>query len=85
MDKVIRYFEGDELASHSWVSKYALKDKSENIKEEIPTEMHLRLANEWARVEYSYAKNTYVDKSYGDLEGQLSNYGRELNNKFRNM
>ncbi len=50
----LRYFEGDELAAHVWVNKYALKDSLGNIYEKDPDEMHRRLANEIARVEAKY-------------------------------
>lgn len=49
-----KYFNGDELASRVWIDKYALKDKSGNIYEKTPTDMHWRLANELARIEKKY-------------------------------
>ncbi|MCC8071911.1 MAG: adenosylcobalamin-dependent ribonucleoside-diphosphate reductase [Bacteroidales bacterium] len=50
----LEYFEGDELASRVWVSKYALKDSYGNIYELTPADMHRRLASEIARIEAQY-------------------------------
>lgn len=46
-----KYFDGDELAADTFISKYALRDTQDNILEKTPTEMHWRLANEFARIE----------------------------------
>mgnify|MGYP001421573913 FL=1 len=48
------YFKGDELAANVWVNKYALKDSFGNIYEKSPTDMHKRLAAEFARIENKY-------------------------------
>ncbi|MDR1653084.1 MAG: adenosylcobalamin-dependent ribonucleoside-diphosphate reductase [Prevotellaceae bacterium] len=48
------YFQGDELASRVWASKYALKDSFGNIYELTPDDMHRRLAREIARIEQKY-------------------------------
>lgn len=48
------YFKGDELAASVFVSKYALRDSSGNILEKTPTDMHLRLTREFARIEAKY-------------------------------
>jgi len=47
----IEYFKGDELAGTVWVNKYALKDSEGKIYENSPDQMHLRIANEIARIE----------------------------------
>ena len=57
MDRVLEYFKEDELASHSWLSKYALRDKNNNLLEETPDDMHKRMAREVARIEENYYKN----------------------------
>ena len=48
------YFKGDELAASVFVSKYALRDVDGNLLEETPSDMHARLASEFARIEKKY-------------------------------
>ena len=48
------YFKGDELAASVFVSKYALRDEDGNLLEKTPSDMHLRLAREFARIEAKY-------------------------------
>ena len=50
----LKYFKGDELAARVWVNKYAVKDSFGNIYEKSPEDMHLRIANEVARIEDKY-------------------------------
>lgn len=50
----LAYFGGDELAASVFLSKYSLKDDDGNILEKTPTDMHLRLAKEFARIEANY-------------------------------
>lgn len=74
MDKVLEYYKGDELAAHAWLSKYALRNKTGKLLEDIPTEMHKRMAIEVARIEENYSKVS--DKIY--LLSDLSQYGQLL-------
>jgi len=53
-EATLKYFNGDELASRVWVSKYALKDSFGNIYELTPDDMHRRIASELARIEAKY-------------------------------
>ena len=62
-DKLLSYFDGDELAANVWKSKYAAEG------EEIPSQMHRRMAKEFARVEANYIERE-KDKS------NLSDYGK---------
>lgn len=48
------YFNGDELATNTWINKYALKDSYGNIYELNPDDMHVRLAKEIYRIEQKY-------------------------------
>jgi len=57
----LAYFKGDELAASVFVSKYALRDSEGNILEKTPTDMHLRLTREFARIESKYL-NPLSDK-----------------------
>ena len=46
-----QYFGGDELAASVFIGKQALRDKEGNLLEQTPTDMHRRLAKEFARIE----------------------------------
>jgi len=48
------YFEGDTLAASVFVDKYALRNEHGELVEATPTEMHRRLAKEFARVDMKY-------------------------------
>jgi ribonucleoside-diphosphate reductase alpha chain len=50
----LEYFNGDELAASVFVDKYALKDLSGKLMELTPSDMHRRLAKEFARIEAKY-------------------------------
>ena len=49
-----KFFQGDDLATKVWSTKYALKDSFGNIYELTPDDMHRRLAREIARIEKNY-------------------------------
>ncbi len=55
LEASLQYFDGDALAAHVWVNKYALKDSFGNIYEKSPEQMHHRIAKEIARIEKKYA------------------------------
>ncbi len=48
------YFNGDELATNTWINKYALKDSLGNLYELNPNDTHHRLAKEIHRIEKKY-------------------------------
>ena len=50
----LEYFNGDELAANTWVTKYALKNPDGLFLEQTPRDMHRRLAREFARIEKKY-------------------------------
>lgn len=56
-DKLLNYFNGDELAASVWEAKYALKDEEGNLLEETPNDMHKRLAKDFARIEKKFTDN----------------------------
>lgn len=73
-EKLLHYFNGDELAANVWQSKYAQEG------EETPDDMHRRLAREFARVELNYQlteplKNSDL-KTHKDRIEKLSKYGK---------
>ena len=55
MQSTLDYFSGDELAANVWISKYALKDKEGNLMEKNPSDMHKRIAREFARMEKKFS------------------------------
>lgn len=57
--KTLLYFNNDELATKVWLDKYALRDNELNLLEETPTDMHWRLAKEFARIEQQKFKTPY--------------------------
>lgn len=50
----LEYFDGDELATNVWITKYALKNNKGEFLEKTPDDMHRRLAKEFARIEAKY-------------------------------
>src|SRR6478752_3384757 len=50
----LEYFHGDELAAETFAGKYALQDLTGAFHEKTPTDMHRRLAKEFARIEAKY-------------------------------
>jgi ribonucleoside-diphosphate reductase alpha chain len=57
----LEYFNGDELATNTWINKYCLKDSFDNFYELNPDEMHKRLTKEIARIELNY-ENPLLDE-----------------------
>ena len=53
-EQTLEYFNGDELATNVWVSKYALKNKFGEFLEQTPADMHNRIATEFARIEEKF-------------------------------
>jgi ribonucleoside-diphosphate reductase alpha chain len=64
----LEYFKGDELAAKTWVSKYALKSPAGVYLEKTPTDMHRRLAKEFARIEAKYPSPMDEDEIFGLLD-----------------
>jgi len=50
----LEYFHGDELAADVFVAKYALRNSNGELVERTPSDMHVRLAKEFARIEKNY-------------------------------
>src|SRR5574338_1520872 len=50
----IEYFGGDEFAAKVFVDKYALQNLKGEFLELTPSDMHRRLAREFARIEAKY-------------------------------
>ena len=62
-DKLLNYFNGDDLASSVWLGKYAQENETHY------DQMHRRLAKEFARIENKY-------NSYEFRDNSLSKYGK---------
>lgn len=73
MNDLVQYFSGDEFAASTWQNKYALKDEDGNFIEKTPTDMHHRLASEFARIE----------EKYNDVDKLTENDIFELFNNFK--
>ena len=69
-EKLLHYFNGDELAANVWQSKYAQEG------EETPDDMHKRLAKEFARIETEYRSKDSLIMATGDNIKILSKYGQ---------
>jgi ribonucleoside-diphosphate reductase alpha chain len=50
-EATLEYFNGDELATNVFMTKYCLKDKKGAFMEKTPDDMHKRIAKEFARME----------------------------------
>lgn len=55
-----QYFNGDDLAARVFLDKYALRDSKQNLLEKTPTDMHHRIAKEFARIEAKKFKQPYT-------------------------
>lgn len=64
----LEYFDGDELAANVFITKYALTDKGGEIHETSPSDMHLRMAKEFARIEKKYPNPMSEDEILHLLE-----------------
>jgi ribonucleoside-diphosphate reductase alpha chain len=63
-NKTLEYYEGDILATESWINKYALRDNDSNLVESTPDNMHRRLAKEFARIEQNYSNPLTEEEIY---------------------
>lgn len=75
MNKALNYFYGNELAANVWAGKYSLRNKKGIQIEEIPDEMHKRMAKEFARIEAKYGSNQLSEDFIYDL---FRNFGKVI-------
>lgn len=64
----LKYFNGDNLATDTWVRKYALKDLDNKYYELSPDDMHKRLTREFARIENKYQNPMTEEQIYNSLK-----------------
>lgn len=66
---LLNYFNNDELAAKVWVEKYALRSSKGDLLENLPEEMHHRMAKEFYRIEEHYNSSSCESE-------KLSDYGQ---------
>src|SRR5574338_1335803 len=64
----VEYFQGDEFAAKVFVDKYALQNLKGEFLELTPTDMHWRLAKEFARIEAKYPNPLSVDQIFALID-----------------
>jgi len=74
--KAIDCFKGDTMAADVWADKYAMKNKEGIQVEQLPKQMHRRMAKEFARIEWSYVKPENLATM--DKVRDLSEFGEDL-------
>jgi ribonucleoside-diphosphate reductase alpha chain len=69
--KTLEYFNGDKLATNVFMTKYALKNKRGEFVEKTPSDMHMRLAKEFGRIENKFGGPSQLSKEtiYDLLKG----------------
>ena len=70
LEACLSYFNNDELAATTWINKYCLKDNKGNYLEKSPDQMHMRMAEQFGRIESKYLVNESVTDN-------LSAYGKK--------
>lgn len=76
MDEVLQYFSGDAIAADAWREKYQMKDLDGNPVEKTPTDMHLRMAKEFAKIESGY-RPLEEQRAINNIDN-LSAFGKSL-------
>jgi ribonucleoside-diphosphate reductase alpha chain len=78
MKDLLSYFNGDMMAVNAWQDKYQMKDPTNPNQDVEPTpdSMHMRLAKQFARIEFNYIQ-TEVENA-GKRIDDLSEFGRRL-------
>lgn len=70
----LEYFKGDELATNVFLTKYALRGKDGVLVEKSPSDMHDRLAKEFARMEKKFGGPRAL--SYEAIRKYLNNFDK---------
>jgi ribonucleoside-diphosphate reductase alpha chain len=60
----LEYFDGDDLAASVFLEKYCLRNKSGELLEKDPNDMHRRLAREFSRIEQNYKNPMNEDEIF---------------------
>jgi ribonucleoside-diphosphate reductase alpha chain len=64
----LNYFNGDELACSVWLGKYALRNDKGELLEKTPTDMHWRMAREFARIETKYPNPMGLEEIFSYMD-----------------
>jgi len=67
-----KYFNNDELATNVFLTKYALRNKSGELVEKTPDDMHDRLAKEFTRIEEKFGGSRAL--SFESIRKYLNNF-----------
>jgi ribonucleoside-diphosphate reductase alpha chain len=68
LEASLEYFQGDIFAADVFVNKYALQNQQGEFLELTPSDMHKRLAKEFARIEKNYPNPLSEDTIFGLLD-----------------
>jgi ribonucleoside-diphosphate reductase alpha chain len=68
------YFDGDELATNVFITKYCLRDKKGHFMERSPDDMHKRLAKEFARIEDKFITRKSNHLTESDIYSFLKDF-----------
>ena len=80
--QTLEYFNGNELATEVFISKYAIKNREGVLQETTPKDMHRRIAKELARIEAKYPNPLSEEEifSYLDQFSSLIPQGSPMTN-----
>jgi len=70
----LAYFNGDELATNVFMTKYCLRDEKGNFVEKTPDDMHRRIASEFARMETKFSSESIGALSEDEIYGFLKDF-----------
>ena len=70
-EATLDYFDGDELATNVFMTKYCLRDNKGNYVEKTPDDMHRRIASEFARMEDKFGENNLTES---EIYSYLKNF-----------
>jgi len=70
-DATLVYFNGDDLATNVFMTKYCLRDKKGNFMEKTPDDMHKRIAKEFARIENKFGGSSITEE---EIYSYLQNF-----------
>ena len=61
-EATLEYFNGDELATNVFMTKYCLRDNEGNFVEKTPHDMHVRMSREFARIEDKFSEHALTEE-----------------------
>jgi ribonucleoside-diphosphate reductase alpha chain len=73
-EATLEYFDGDELATNVFMTKYCLRDKKGSFMEKTPDDMHRRLAKEFARMEDKFITRKSNHLTVGEIYSYLKDF-----------